>query len=322
MVGAPGLRRVRGGCVEGDDRTAATAARPPPEPFQDADPASPAGRGPAAAGHRPGPGGFEVRDHGGPRTGPEVDQRLVPLVFDVLDDAAEGGLAGPGLAGRGDPDRLRAPPHDDPPALLDPEQLVVGAEVFGQGEPLPAEADRHPALQRGVHDGLEEVDARGADEGGHEHVVRQGVDLAGRTDLLEDSAAHHGHPAAQGHRLGLIMRDVDRGDAQFLARRSRPQFSPTWRREIARVMRVRPEEVVASRWGAAVWGSRPTGRGVGMTRAKVGAYGSGGAGSAGVLGPVPCDRRHGPVAGGGVLRYGRGHRVLRGAGGLRARGRR
>lgn len=66
-----------------------------------------------------------------------------------------------------------------------------------------------------MDDGLEEVDARGADERGDEDVLRQGVDLARRADLLEPSAAHHGDPVAEGHRLGLIMRHIDGGDAQL-----------------------------------------------------------------------------------------------------------
>ena len=35
----------------------------------------------------------------------------------------------------------------------------------------------------------------------------------GRADLLEHPVAHDRHPVAERHRLGLVVRDVDRGDA-------------------------------------------------------------------------------------------------------------
>ncbi|MGX1121574.1 hypothetical protein RKD37_006937 [Streptomyces ambofaciens] len=61
----------------------------------------------------------------------------------------------------------------------------------------------------------QQVDARGADEGGDEDVAGQGVDGAGGVDLLEDAAAQDGDAVAQRHGLGLVVGDVDRGDAQL-----------------------------------------------------------------------------------------------------------
>ncbi len=40
------------------------------------------------------------------------------------------------------------------------------------------------------------------------------VQLLGRADLLRHAGAHHHHPVAQRHRLGLVVRDVDGGGAQ------------------------------------------------------------------------------------------------------------
>ncbi len=213
-VGAAHARRERLGprVVEDRDGRSGLSGGALLEPFQDADPGAAA----LAQGAAVRAGRFQVRHHGGLRTGVEVDQRLVPLVLDVFDDAAERDLAGAGLAGRGDPDRLGAQPDDDAPALLDAQQLVVGAEGFGQREALASEVDRHPPFQGRVHDGLQQVDPRGPDERGDEHVLRQGVHLARRAHLLEHSPAHHGDPVAQRHGLRLVVRHVDRGDAEFL----------------------------------------------------------------------------------------------------------
>ena len=42
------------------------------------------------------------------------------------------------------------------------------------------------------------------------------VELLGRADLLDDAAAHDRDPVAEGHRLGLVVGDVDRGRAEPL----------------------------------------------------------------------------------------------------------
>ena len=42
------------------------------------------------------------------------------------------------------------------------------------------------------------------------------VDLLRRSHLLQDAVLHHGDPIAHGHRLDLVMGDVDRGGAEPL----------------------------------------------------------------------------------------------------------
>ncbi|MEV1066690.1 hypothetical protein [Streptomyces sp. NPDC050263] len=76
---------------------------------------------------------------------------------------------------------------------------MVRAEGFGQPEGLFAEADRHRPVERGAHRAAQQVDAR-------------------RAHLLEDSAAQYGDPVAERHGLGLVVRDMDRGDAQLPGR--------------------------------------------------------------------------------------------------------
>ncbi len=48
-----------------------------------------------------------------------------------------------------------------------------------------------------------------ADEPGDEHRRRSGIHLGGRTHLFDAAAVHHGHPSAHGHRLDLVVSDVD-----------------------------------------------------------------------------------------------------------------
>ena len=50
----------------------------------------------------------------------------------------------------------------------------------------------------------------------HERVRRFGVDAFGVADLLDDALVHHHDPVAHHERFGLIVRDVDRGDAHVV----------------------------------------------------------------------------------------------------------
>ena len=58
--------------------------------------------------------------------------------------------------------------------------------------------------------GLDEVHRWRADELGDEQIRRPLVEPLRRVDLLEHAAAHHRHAVAHRHRLGLVVRDVDR----------------------------------------------------------------------------------------------------------------
>ena len=46
------------------------------------------------------------------------------------------------------------------------------------------------------------------------------IDLLGRPDLLDAAAIHHHHAVGQRHRLGLIVRDIERGHAEPLLDRA------------------------------------------------------------------------------------------------------
>ena len=77
-------------------------------------------------------------------------------------------------------------------------------------------ADRLPAAgqhQMAVFDRRFD-DVGGADELGDEAAVRREIDLARRADLGDRALAHDDDAVAELHRLGLIVRDIDRGDAE------------------------------------------------------------------------------------------------------------
>ena len=68
------------------------------------------------------------------------------------------------------------------------------------------------AVERGRH----EVHRGRADEAGHEQVLGLVVELHRRAHLLQHAGAHHRHPVAEGHRLGLVVGHVDGGGAEAL----------------------------------------------------------------------------------------------------------
>ena len=60
--------------------------------------------------------------------------------------------------------------------------------------------------------GLDNI--RGADEFGDEAAYRSEVDVTRRTDLRDGAFAHDDNAVAERHCFGLVMGDVNRGDAQ------------------------------------------------------------------------------------------------------------
>ena len=62
--------------------------------------------------------------------------------------------------------------------------------------------------------GREQVHGGAADEAGDEHVLRLLVQVARGADLLQDAVLQHGDAVAHREGLGLVVRDVDRGDAE------------------------------------------------------------------------------------------------------------
>ena len=80
----------------------------------------------------------------------------------------------------------------------------------GDGERLGADRDPARALDAAGQD----VHRRRADEGRDEARLRPAVDLRGHADLLDAAGIHDDEGVGQRHRLDLVVRDVDRGDAE------------------------------------------------------------------------------------------------------------
>ena len=82
-------------------------------------------------------------------------------------------------------------------------------EVVAEAHGLAADADggRAVALQRRG----DQVHLRRADEAGDEGVLRPLVERGRVGDLHDAALLHHADPVAHGHRLGLVVGDVDDG---------------------------------------------------------------------------------------------------------------
>ena len=99
------------------------------------------------------------------------------------------------------------------PSAVAPRGRAGGGELRAELEPLVAE---HEAAHRAVDRALEHVHRRIADERRHEAVGGAVVDLVRRRELLQLAVAHDGHEVGHRHRLGLVVRDVQRGRPEAL----------------------------------------------------------------------------------------------------------
>ena len=161
--------------------------------------------------------------------------RALPGVPDQLGEVL--GLPHPRRVGDDVHDQVRAERLDqlhladeDTPLLRTAQRRVV--EVLGPDaeHDLPVDVGRQRGAPREHHvrhdEGLradrqgvtpggpvqrrrQEVHRGRSDEAGHEEVVGVVVEDLGRGDLLQHPELHHGHPVAEGHRLGLVVGDVD-----------------------------------------------------------------------------------------------------------------
>ncbi len=111
---------------------------------------------------------------------------------------------------------FRAHPDEHLAALVGGD---AGGDLGGQVQSLRAEhhRGRRPSFQAR----LVQVHRGGADERGHEDVGRPLVERSRRAVLLQDAALQHRHPVAHRHRLGLVVRDVQR---RGLNRPVHPQY--------------------------------------------------------------------------------------------------
>ncbi len=103
-------------------------------------------------------------------------------------------------------------------ATLEGEADVLGpdaqrlADRLAPGNHRPPRAvDDRPALARGER---EQVHRRGADEARDENVGRQLVEVGRRSVLLDPPGVQQHHAIGHGHRLDLVMGDVDHGDPE------------------------------------------------------------------------------------------------------------
>ena len=85
---------------------------------------------------------------------------------------------------------------------------LVGREVEADGGVGQLGEDR--AVVAADH-GVDHVHARRADEIGDEDVLRLVVDLVRRAELLDHALVHHRDLGRHGHRLDLVVGDVDDG---------------------------------------------------------------------------------------------------------------
>src|SRR5262249_7311536 len=85
--------------------------------------------------------------------------------------------------------------------------------AVGQRMLQPVGAEQSPAAH-GLDRALDEVHGRRAEEAGHELRGWPVVYIERRADLLDAALAHHHDAVRHGHRLGLVMGDIDEGRVQ------------------------------------------------------------------------------------------------------------
>src|SRR5258708_2274382 len=163
---------------------------------------------------RPGKIGREVDPVTRPGVGAVADGRGDFLTVEATIELRVG-------AGRLDDDHLHRQARGAERAVLGPQAVENLLPFFGAGvlrqrqRDAVAEFDarttaRHPR-RTGNH-----VHRRRADEAGDERVRRMIVEVERVAGLLDHAVAHHHDLVGHGHRLDLIVRDVDRGRLQPL----------------------------------------------------------------------------------------------------------
>ncbi len=101
-------------------------------------------------------------------------------------------------------------------ATVDDERLGPGDDCHRPlARPRGRRDGRVTQVEMAVRDGGRKP-VRRTDEVGDEGVHGLLVDVVRRADLLDLAVVHHRDPVAHDHRLGLVVGDVQRGDAQVL----------------------------------------------------------------------------------------------------------
>jgi hypothetical protein len=101
--------------------------------------------------------------------------------------------------------------------LLRAHHVVDGADVRPVAGRQAVRADLHRRLAAFAP---ADEDVRLAEEGRGEAAVRLLVHLVGLADLLDAAEVHQHHAVRQRHRLFLVVRDHDRGDADVVLQRA------------------------------------------------------------------------------------------------------
>src|SRR4051794_39298317 len=123
----------------------------------------------------------------------------------ILADVAEEGALGDG-GGRAIPDGVEMDVFG-PDRDLD---TVTGLDAVGQGS-LERQSTAHFERAWGDNPGRQEIDQ--PHEVGDHAVGRPGIDILRRAVLLQPAAVDHRDLVGQRQRLGLVVGDVDEGDA-------------------------------------------------------------------------------------------------------------
>jgi hypothetical protein len=95
---------------------------------------------------------------------------------------------------------------------------TLGEAVFGQGDVVAGVEGQMRAVL--AHDALEEIHLRAADEARHEEVLGRVVEIERAAELFELAQPQDRDLVGHGHRLDLVVGDVDHGVAEALVQRA------------------------------------------------------------------------------------------------------
>ena len=137
----------------------------------------------------------------------DVNQDLRPERLREQHAATQPRAAAPGE--RGIVELLRPDADRDTSADVAGECRSRRGHLLRNGEVLILDA-RDEIAVGAVDRRLDDVHRRAADEACDEQVLRVAVELLRRVDLLQLTLAHDGDAITHRHRLGLVVRDVDR----------------------------------------------------------------------------------------------------------------
>jgi hypothetical protein len=145
----------------------------------------------------------------------EVEEDLGAHVLADVDHGREDrALLGVGNE-RGVLEVLRPDPDDDAPADSVREPFVLAGRLVAERDPALPHLHREASVVA-LELRLDHVHGRGADEARDEEVGRPVVEHLRPVHLLEDAVPHDGDAVAHGHRLDLVVGDVDRRHAEIV----------------------------------------------------------------------------------------------------------